>query len=55
MCGRYTHNLTWGDIVRLYRLTQPEAAPELSRRRYGLWSAVETSLNSTRPLRQLSD
>lgn len=24
MCGRFTHKLSWTDIVRLYRLTDPE-------------------------------
>jgi putative SOS response-associated peptidase YedK len=28
MCGRYTHNLTWEQIVNLYRLTLPEEKPE---------------------------
>src|SRR4026209_26631 len=28
MCGRYTHNLTWSQIVNLYRLTLPEEPPE---------------------------
>jgi putative SOS response-associated peptidase YedK len=28
MCGRYTHNLTWEQIVSLYRLTLPEDPPE---------------------------
>lgn len=28
MCGRYTLNLTFGEIARLYRLTLPEEPPE---------------------------
>ena len=28
MCGRYTHKLTWEQIVNLYRLTLPEEKPE---------------------------
>jgi putative SOS response-associated peptidase YedK len=28
MCGRYTHKLTWEQIVKLYRLTLPEEPPE---------------------------
>jgi putative SOS response-associated peptidase YedK len=28
MCGRYTHLLTWQQIVYLYRLTLPEEPPE---------------------------
>ena len=27
MCGRYTHNLTWQQIVSLYRLTLPDGEP----------------------------
>ena len=27
MCGRYTHALTWRDIVELYRLTAPAPPP----------------------------
>lgn len=31
MCGRYTHKLTWREIVALYRITEPSAdrAPNL--------------------------
>jgi putative SOS response-associated peptidase YedK len=28
MCGRYTHRLTWEQIVKLYRLTLPDDPPE---------------------------
>src|SRR5690606_31511191 len=35
MCGRFTHALTWRDIVGLYRLTQPEP-PAGWRARYNL-------------------
>jgi putative SOS response-associated peptidase YedK len=28
MCGRYTHKLSWKQIVELYRLTVPEVPPE---------------------------
>jgi putative SOS response-associated peptidase YedK len=28
MCGRYSHKLSWKQIVELYRLTLPEEAPE---------------------------
>jgi hypothetical protein len=27
MCGRYTHLLTWQQIVNLYRITLPEEPP----------------------------
>jgi putative SOS response-associated peptidase YedK len=32
MCGRYTHALTWRDIVELYRLTAPAPPPGWSPR-----------------------
>jgi hypothetical protein len=28
MCGRYTHKLSWKQIVEFYRLTIPEEPPE---------------------------
>jgi putative SOS response-associated peptidase YedK len=28
MCGRYTHKLSWKQIVELYRLTMPAEPPE---------------------------
>ena len=28
MCGRYTHKLSWKQIVELYRLTLPQEPPE---------------------------
>jgi putative SOS response-associated peptidase YedK len=28
MCGRYTHLLTWEQIVNLYRLTLPDEEPK---------------------------
>lgn len=36
MCGRYTFNLTWEQIVSLYRLTLPEAPPERLRPNYNV-------------------
>lgn len=39
MCGRYTHNLTWGDIISLYRLTLPDAAPAQAK---PTWNAAPT-------------
>jgi putative SOS response-associated peptidase YedK len=34
MCGRYTHDLTWSQIVALYRLTMPEEKPDHVRQTY---------------------
>lgn len=34
MCGRYTHKLTWQQIVALYRLTAPEVPPNSYRENY---------------------
>jgi putative SOS response-associated peptidase YedK len=39
MCGRYTHNLSWGEIVTLYRLTLPEEKPAQERE---TWNAAPT-------------
>jgi len=39
MCGRYTHNLTWTDLISLYRLTLPEAAPAQAK---PTWNAAPT-------------
>lgn len=36
MCGRYTYNLTWEQIVNLYRLTIPEEKPEKLRPNYNV-------------------
>jgi len=36
MCGRYTHNLTWQQIVELYRLTLPPEPPESLRPSYNV-------------------
>lgn len=32
MCGRYTHRLSWAEIVALYRLTAPAVPPNLQPR-----------------------
>jgi putative SOS response-associated peptidase YedK len=34
MCGRYTHKLTWGEIVALYRLTTPLVPPNAYRENF---------------------
>lgn len=36
MCGRYTHRLTWAEIVALYRLTLPDEPPEKLRAHYNV-------------------
>jgi putative SOS response-associated peptidase YedK len=36
MCGRYTHLLTWSQIVELYRLTLPEEPPEQLKANYNV-------------------
>jgi putative SOS response-associated peptidase YedK len=36
MCGRYTHRLTWQQIVNLYRLTLPEEPPEQLKPNYNV-------------------
>lgn len=36
MCGRYTYNLTWGEIVSLYRLTLPDEPPERLKENYNV-------------------
>lgn len=36
MCGRYTHKLTWGEIVALYRLTAPEVPPNSYRENFNV-------------------
>ena len=36
MCDRYTHRLTWSEIVTLYRLTEPAIAPNDFGPRYNI-------------------
>ena len=36
MCGRYTHKLTWQQIVSLYRLTLPDEEPPGLRTSYNV-------------------
>ena len=36
MCGRYTHLLTWSQIVELYRLTLPEEPPDQLKANYNV-------------------
>jgi putative SOS response-associated peptidase YedK len=36
MCGRYTHKLTWEQIVKLYRLTLPDDPPEALKASYNV-------------------
>ncbi|WP_428661363.1 SOS response-associated peptidase [Reyranella sp.] len=36
MCGRYTHNLTWEQIVNLYRLTLPDEPPEALKKNFNV-------------------
>ena len=36
MCGRYTHRLTWPEIVTLFRLTEPAIAPNDFGPRYNI-------------------
>ena len=36
MCGRYTHKLTWEEIVKLYQLTLPNEKPPGFRQSYNV-------------------
>jgi putative SOS response-associated peptidase YedK len=36
MCGRYTHRLTWAEIVKLYQLTSPDQEPPGFRASYNV-------------------
>ena len=36
MCGRYTHKLTWAEIVKLYQLTLPNEEPIAFRQSYNV-------------------
>ncbi len=47
MCGRFTHHLTWRQIVGLYRLTQVEPPPGW-RERYNLAPTQDAPVIRTR-------